>query len=47
MYCYHKSGFAFGSKSFMHLAPVVVKDAVAVNFDTENPISYTDFLRTM
>lgn len=47
MYCYHKSGFVFGSKSFMHLAPVVVKDAVAVNFDTEKPISYTDFLRTM
>lgn len=42
MYCYYKNGFGFSPKSFMHLAPVAVKDAIVID---NQGTTYTQFLR--
>jgi len=42
MYCFFKKGFEFSPKSFMHLAPVTLKDNIVVN---AAGLTYTDFLK--
>lgn len=40
LYCYHRTGFGFNPMSFMHLAPVALKEEVKVG-----ETSYLDFVR--
>lgn len=44
LYCFYKSGFEFSPKSFMHLAPVALKDHIIV--DNEGT-TYTDLLKKL
>ena len=44
MYCFYKSGFEFSPKSFMHLAPVALKDNIIVD---NAGTTYTDLLKKL
>ena len=45
MYSFHKLGFSFSFNTFMHLAPVAVREDIKVILDDNNAVSYSGFLK--